>query len=201
MALFRLIRDVLITLSYRWWTVILVVVLNFAAFGTLFALEDQFEQLTGTPVYDTQNDLTPEMLRQQISFYQGEARSAYFRFAAFDFVFPLVAAVFVALIWTLMLRVNTWKLPQRLLQLGLPLFALIVTLWDWLENISLLLILNAGTDPANGLVEAALFFKRLKLTWLFLTGPITLVIGLFLLANVIYRPQGRAAVSRTPPQV
>ncbi|MBC8099534.1 MAG: hypothetical protein H7Y11_08825 [Armatimonadetes bacterium] len=177
----------LISSSNHWWAVVLVVVLNFSAFVILFGLEDQFEALTAFPVYDTQNDLTAEALLTQLPLYQGEARSAYLRFAAFDFVFPLVAGLFVAVLWALFLRLNTWRIPQRLLALGLPLFPLIVTVWDWLENVSLLVVLSAGASPDPAFINAVLLFKRLKLAGLALSGAGTSLLLLLLLLNVLYR--------------
>jgi hypothetical protein len=179
------IRDLLIAISRRWWAVVLVFVLNFAAFTVLFALEDQFEALAGVPTFDTQNDLTAARLIEQLPLYQGEARAAYMRFIAFDFVFPFVAALFIAVLWTLFLRLNTWKIAVRLLAVGTPLFAFIGTLWDYLENVSLLTILNTGASQTW--IDLALMFKGLKLTWLFLNAPITAVILGLLIANVIYR--------------
>jgi hypothetical protein len=186
-----LIQDGLIRITERWWAVILIIALNFAAFGILFALEDRFEALTNQPVFDTQNDLTASRLLDQLPLYQGEARAAYLQFVAFDFLFPAIAGVFVAVLWTLMLRVNTWAFPRHLLRLGLPLFVFMGTFWDWLENITFLLILGSEGTPSVNLVEAALLFKRLKLAWLFLNGPITLLVIGLLLGNLVQRGWAR----------
>jgi hypothetical protein len=88
-------------------------------------------------------------------------------------------------LWTLFLRLNTSKIAARLLAVGTPLFAFIGTLWDYLENVSLLTILNTGASQTW--IDLALMFKGLKLTWLFLNAPITAVILGLLIANVIYR--------------
>lgn len=172
-------------ISRRWWAVVLVFALNFAAFSILFALEDQFEALSGVPTFDTQNDLTATLIREQLPLYVGEARAAYERFAAFDFVFPLVAGIFIAVIWALLLRINRLPLAARLLAWNLPLFPLIGTLWDYLENLSLLTILNAGATLSPTMIDAALLFKRLKLTWLFATGPITILLLVLLIIGVV----------------
>lgn len=177
----------IVTISQKWWAVLLVFSLNFASFGILFSLEDQFEAITHVPVYDTQNNLTSELVLEQLPLYTGEARDAYLRFAAFDFVFPLVAGVFVTLMWILLLRLNTWQLPQKLLLWNVPLLALLGTLWDWLENVSLLMILSADSIPSPALIDAALLFKRLKLTWLSLSGTVIGVLIILLALNVIYR--------------
>lgn len=195
----RAINNLLIAISKKWWAVLLVIVCNFASFGILFGLEDQFEAITGVPVYDTQNELTAELLREQLPLYTGAARDAYLRFAAFDFVFPLVAGIFVAVVWTLLLRFNRWRFAQRLLLWNLPLFPLLGTGWDWLENVSLLTILNAGSAPSQSLIDTALLFKRLKLLWLSLDGAGVGVLGMLLVLNMIYRRvrRPRLAVAST----
>ncbi|MFZ4815248.1 MAG: hypothetical protein ACOYL5_11985 [Phototrophicaceae bacterium] len=176
-----------IRLTQRGWAVALIVVLNFASFSILFALEDQFELITGVPVYDTQNDLTPSVLLEQLPLYVGDARAAYLRFAAFDYVFPLVANVFVVVIWTLLLRFNTWQPAQRLLAWQLPLFALIGTLLDWLENVSLLAVLYSGNPPVQWFVNSVIVFKRLKLASLAANAVITPILLALLIGNLIYR--------------
>lgn len=193
------VTHLLITISKKWWALLLVFILNAAAFGILFSLEDQFEAITGIPVYDTQNDLTPDRLLQQLPLYTGEARSAYLRFAAFDFIFPLVAAVFIAVLWALLLRLNRWRITQQLLLWNLPLVALLVTLWDWLENVSLLMILNTGTTSGQTLVDAALLFKRLKLLFLMLNGTLTGVLVVLLVLQVTYRIVRHAVTPTTTP--
>ncbi len=163
MLIYRSMGSALIAISQHWWAVILVVIANFASFGILFSLEDRFESLSGVPTFDTQNDLTAQRLLEQLALYSGEARTAYFQFAAFDFLFPLIAGLFVAVLWTLLLRLNRWKPVMRLYQARLFLLPLLTTLADWLENISLLSILNTPTAPNEAWVQAALTFKALKL--------------------------------------
>ena len=70
-------NDLLIRTSRSPWRFALIAVLNAAAFAALFALEDRFEVITGVPVFDTQNGLTPAALVKQLPLYQGEALTAY----------------------------------------------------------------------------------------------------------------------------
>jgi hypothetical protein len=181
------LNRIMIRLSQKWWAVLVVFVLNLVSFGVLFSLEDQFEALSGLPTFDTQNDLTQSMLVQQLPAYTGEARSAYLRFAAFDFVFPLVAGIFLSVLWALLLRLNRWPLFQRLLHWKLALFPLLGTLWDYLENMSLLTILNTGLDVSPLWLDAAILFKQLKLTWLSSNGVVTGILLVLLLLNWGYR--------------
>jgi len=182
-----LLNRLVLTISQKWWALLLVFILNMTAFTVLFSLEDQFETISNVPVFDTQNELTANILIQQLPLYRGDARSAYLRFAAFDFVFPLVAGLFLSVLWALLLRLNTWQGLQRFLLWNLPLFPLVGTAWDWLENVSLLILLNTSPDSNQVWIESALFFKRLKLIWLTIDGAITGLLLTLLLLNGIYR--------------
>jgi hypothetical protein len=169
--------------------------LNVAAFAILFSLEGQFEALSGAPTFDTQNDLTSARLLQQLPLYQGEARDAYYRFVAFDFVFPLVAALFLTVWWIVFLQLNTFPLAARLLRWGLPFLPLLTTLWDYLENVCFLLILNSGSTVSTAVIEAALLFKQLKLAFLSVCGIASGLLILFLAINVLSRILSRSKVA------
>ncbi|MDX1995448.1 MAG: hypothetical protein SF029_23900 [bacterium] len=191
----RRIQMGLTYLTRNFWRFMLVLGLNFAAFNILFALEGRFESLAGVPTFDTQNDLTTETLLQQLPLYAGEARTAYFQFAAFDFVFPFVAAFFLAVLWTLLLRINGWPFAASLLRWNFPLLAFAGTLFDWLENISLLALLNSGSAPGETLLNAAILFKQLKLTVLTASVGITVVLlvltAAYWLLRVVRSSRGR----------
>jgi hypothetical protein len=189
----------LIGISRVWWQFLLVLALNMASFTILFALDDRFEALTEIPVFDVQNNLTAETLRAQLPLYVGEARDAYLAFAAFDFVFPFISALFLAVLWALLLRVNRAALSQTLLRWNFPLLIFLVTLFDYGENIALLTILFAGAPPLA--VDAALLFKALKLNGLAISGMISIALLGFALAHWAYRwwqTRSAAQLPRTP---
>lgn len=185
------LQNGLLKISRNWILFVVMLVVNFASFTILFALEDQFEALTGMPVYDTQNALTTTQIREQLPLYQGEALNAYLRFAAFDFVFPLVSAVFIAVVCTLLLRLNRLKIAQTLLRWRLPLVVLLITLFDYLENVFLLAVLAAAPAPDTALMNIALVFKQLKLAGLALTGPLVGILVALLIADVARRVLNR----------
>jgi hypothetical protein len=171
----------------HWWALPLTFALNTASLLILFWLEDRFEALSGVPTFDTQNDLTAATLLNQLPRYQGEAASAYAAFSAFDFIFPFVSALFITVLWFLLLRLNKSQLAATLLRVGLPLFPLFTTLADYLENVSLLSILNAGGIPAPALIQMALLFKQTKLTLLSVDAFGTVLLIGFLLGNGVYQ--------------
>jgi hypothetical protein len=179
-------------LAGRWWWVVLVTVANLASFNVLFSLEARFEGLTGRPVYDTQNDLTVERVLAERPLYQGEALSAYYAFAAYDYLFPLVGGLFLAVWVMVLLRANTFAVAQRLLAWRLPLGMFIATLCDWGENLGLLVMLNtsgvgAGDAPSLLLVQVVLLFKQLKLATLLLSFGVLLFVLALWGSNVVYR--------------
>ncbi|MBW4436519.1 MAG: hypothetical protein KME04_05260 [Pleurocapsa minor GSE-CHR-MK-17-07R] len=192
------LQNLFLKISRNWILFVVMLVANFASFTILFALEDQFEALAGIPVYDTQNALTTAQILEQLPLYQGEALNAYLRFAAFDFVFPLVSAIFIAVICTLLLRLNRLKIAQTLLRWRLPLVVLLITLFDYLENVGLLTVLAAAPAPDAAVMNFALVFKQLKLAGLALTGPLVGILVALLIADVARRVLNRPG--RVTPQ-
>jgi hypothetical protein len=177
-------------IARRWWAILLVLLLNGVSFTILFALEDRFEALAGVPTFDTQNDLTAETLRAQLPLYTGAAREAYYAFAAFDFVFPFIAALFLAVLFTALLRANRSPVAGRLLASGAALLPFLGTLFDYGENVGFLSILAVGADSTW--VSVALLFKQLKLLMLQLNGPILLMLVLWLLIGWLRTRRTRA---------
>lgn len=148
----------------------------------MFAAEAQFTQITDLPVFDTENDLTEATLLRQLPLYTGAAAGAYGWFAIVDVVFPLVAAVFLSVIWALQLRLTRSPLAAGLLQRHLPVLPLVVTLADWAENLALIGViwLVPASEP---LAMVAIVAKRLKLVTLAATMLCTWLLLLLLLGN------------------
>jgi hypothetical protein len=166
----------------RWWTVLVVFLLNFASLQLLFWFENRFTTLTGFPVFDTQNELTADQIMSQLPLYMGEARTAYLWFAVYDFVFPLIAALALALLWAWLLRTMTWQIGAMATHWNLPMLPFLATLADWGENIALLSVILGNQGTQAGAISAALLFKQLKLTMLTVTGVVS--ITLILLATL-----------------
>lgn len=171
--------------SARWWTVLLMFALNFVNFRLLFWLEEQFVALTGKPVFDTQNNLTKEGILAELPLYINEARTAYLNFAAYDFIFPLIAAFSLAFLWAWLLRNMTWRVGTIVLAWNIPSVPFLATLFDWGENIFLLSVVLTNGASGNGSISAALLFKRLKLTMLTVSGVVSIVLVGLSLTNKI----------------
>jgi hypothetical protein len=189
MQLVSIVRTVNRLSRSAWWYG-LITALTFVSFAVLQGIDRQFLRLTGAPVFDTQNNLTPALLRAQLPHYQGEARALYAYFAVIDMIFPLVAALFLALTWCWLLRqIGHPDLSGRWVN-RLPLVAFVPTLFDYLENLTFISIVFFGV-AADGVLEAAILFKKLKLASLGLCAAITLVLGLWLLVTLARRRLSR----------
>ena len=175
------IQTVLLQIARSWRWFMVLGVLTLLAFRILFWLEERFTRLTGLPVYDTQNDLTTADIVEQLPLYQGAAGMAYTWFALFDFVFPLVASLFIAVVWAFLLRQNSAALAQRLLRWHLPVFPLIAALFDWLENLAILTVIWLTAAPWS--IGLVIIGKQLKLGSLLVIGIVTWILVLFLLLN------------------
>lgn len=164
--------------------VVMAFALNFACLMVLFRLEASFVALTGTKVFDTQNELTAELLLQQRALYVGEARDAYLRFAVFDFVFPLVAGLALVTLCAFVMQRQQHPWLEAMRRRRLFLAPLAVTLFDYGENVTLLRALDVA-DPSRA--ELAIVFKRLKLASLALTASATWALVLFALGLWAWR--------------
>jgi len=143
----------------------------------LQALGARIESLTGFLPFDLQHRLSLSDIEQQLPAWNAPARRVYYAFAALDFVFPLLASLFLAAACAFLLRYG-WPLTYARLVSGhwLPVL-LLPALFDWLENISALLLLLAGPEP---LWPAALLLIGAK--WLKLLSIATVQVLTVLIA-------------------
>ncbi|MCU0464632.1 MAG: hypothetical protein MUF38_08680 [Anaerolineae bacterium] len=163
-------------ITRRLWAVALIFVLNGLSLVILFSIEGRFQELTGSPVYDTQNDLTRDQIIAQRPLYEGEALDVYWAFAAFDFVFPLVGGMFFMLLYAFFLRRLPWVWAGWLWRGEFYLFALLTTLFDYLENVGFIATLISGQPPSEVAMQMAVIFKQLKLLSLTLTSPVAMAL-------------------------
>lgn len=185
------LTHLIFVVSRTWWLFALLVLGTIVSFRILFDLEDQFERITSMPVLDTQNDLTVTTLMQQLPLYEGEALSAYLRFALFDFVFPFVAALFLSVVWVTLLRLTPDNaIRWRLLRWKLPLAPFFASLFDCLENMSLVTII-IGEGTLHWVAYASIVFKRLKLGSLTAIAVMSVLLVMILIGSwIVQRYQG-----------
>ncbi len=171
-------------ISNRWWRVLAVYILNTALLFTMLAVEDRFTELTGYPVFDTQNELSLVEFAEQLQLYRGEARAIYHSFAVFDFFFPLVGAVFFSSFLAFLLRLNPSKLAVQMTRRNLFLLPLLVAVADWIENIGFLAVVSAG-EMKGFWPGLAILAKRMKLFLLGFSAVLLAAAAIFLVIEGI----------------
>ncbi len=158
------LTNFLLTASRSRFLILYTFVLQLGSFFWLQVIGARFAEVTeGFLPFDFQNGLTVEAIRDQLPAYTEASRRLYAYFAAVDFLFPAVASLFLALLTAWSLRSLTTPWADTLLRWNAPAWLVLVALWDWLENIFLLIVIYAYPQELMWAASAALLFKRLKL--------------------------------------
>lgn len=140
------------------------------ALYSLMQISTAFASVSGGhEPFDMQNTLTAPAIEAQLSAYTSASFSTYWKFTAVDFIFPFAGGLFTASILAFAIRSLFPTLYATLTSKNLlPLFML-PTLFDWLENISVISVLLRYPQNTPALTSAILLFKSLKLTTLTLS--------------------------------
>lgn len=164
-------------------TLLGVVLLSLTA---LLAVQERFRERTGRPVLDTQDTVTVDAAVAQIRAYDDAARAWYAGFAVVDVVFPVAAAVLLAVV----ARRAALAGPRRtsgasLVPPRIALLCLLPAVADLAENVGLVTAVFAGGPP--GVVAAALVAKSAKLTSIAASGVLVLALVGLALATAAVR--------------
>lgn len=144
----------------------LVIVFGLSIF-LLTRLSQDFAAVTnGHEPFDMQNALSLEDLTSQLADYSPASFSTYWLFTATDFVFPFAGGIFIAAITAFALRQIAPTFYEALLARRGLLLMLAPTVCDWLENLSIVLVLTTHPNSPAGLLSSVLVFKAFKLTTL-----------------------------------
>ena len=156
---------------------------------TLMFIGDKFQPHAADALpFDLQNSLTAGEIFSQLANYNQQAYTLYYTFTTIDYFFPLFAGLFLATLWAYILRSTLPHWYEIALQKNLLLLLLIPTLFDWLENISLLTVIVAFPSELRGVAEAAVIAKQIKLATTYLAQGSTLLI---MLAGVAIKVKNR----------
>ncbi len=170
------------------WPVFVALGLQLASFRLLTTTGKRFQQVSaGHEAFDFQNKLTATEIYTQLADYTPESKQLYIQFFVIDFFFPLLASLFLSLLWAALLSRSEMPLYQQLLRWNAPLFAFLPALFDWGENVCFVVIINHYPKARLRLARMAVVFKRLKLATLFASIAITLVL---LVVTLILGVQG-----------
>ncbi|HZG69055.1 MAG TPA: hypothetical protein VEZ12_20145, partial [Herpetosiphonaceae bacterium] len=99
------LNDLIIRRSHRWWPLLATGVAGLASFQLLVLIGERFAAMTGGyRPFDLQNPLALGEMLQQLPRYTQASRTLYWLFIAADMVFPVAAALPLALLLAKALR-------------------------------------------------------------------------------------------------
>lgn len=160
--------------------------------GALLAVQERFRNVTGLPVLDTQDTVGTASAVAQIRSYDAAARGWYAAFVAVDVVFPVAAALLLAVVARRAVLLG----PRRgsgapLIPPPVALFCLLPAVADLAENAGLVAAVATGGAP--GVVAVALAAKAVKLASIPLAGALVLVLAATAAATALVRWRGGTA--------
>ena len=179
----RALNDLIIRVSHSAWLFILSAIFAFGSLGFVFMnIDVAYQAIVGAPIFDLQNSLSVEQIFEQLKSVDESARSLYFAFAFVDFYFPFFAGLVMAAAGAFALRnlSDNWygKCADR------KLFAILLlpTVFDWLENIFALTVINSYPTELTTAANLLVLAKSAKLASIFLMQGI---VGLLLLGAAL----------------
>jgi phosphoglycerol transferase MdoB-like AlkP superfamily enzyme len=153
-------------------------------------LDTHFQSVSGYPLLDLQNEMTPEAMitpervMDQIATYTSEAKTLYWAFFILDTIMPPLTFGSFALLWVLLFKRNPTRITQWLLGSYLLLIPLGVGFFDWWENLSYITAIHNYPNPGTmTAVVIGLVFKWVKAAFI----PPTFLLTLVFIGYYVYR--------------
>jgi hypothetical protein len=173
----------IVSCSRSWWKVLLLFVGQSAAMQGLNAITTGFPAITAGDVpFDMQNSLTPAQIFEQLAGWSDAAFSSYYTFQAIDFLFPVLAGLFLASVCAFALRHAIPNWYDVAVAKNLFVLLLLATLFDYFENIFMLWTVSAWPEQVAFAAQLAVGAKMGKLTFMgigFALTGIFLIVALF----------------------
>ena len=174
------LNQLIIRISKSGWLYVMVFAGFFGTLQALLRIADRFpERAAGAVPFDLQNQLTAEQIFTQLAGYTDEAFRLYYVFTAIDYFFPLFAGLFLGATVAFLLRHSLPRWYATAEQKNLFLLFLLATIFDWLENITLLSVIVGYPNKLSTIATLAVAAKMGKLGFVFLFQALTLVLLLF----------------------
>ena len=171
------LNQLIIRISKSGWLYVIVFAGFFATLQALLRIGDRFpERAAGAVPFDLQNQLTAEQIFTQLTGYTDEAFRLYYVFTSIDYFFPLFAGFFLGSTAAFLLRHSLPRWYSIAEQKNLFVLFLLATLFDWLENITLLSVIVGYPNEFSTMAMLAVFSKMGKLGVVFLFQALTLVL-------------------------
>jgi len=185
------LNQLIIRISKSAWLYIIVFAGFFGTLQALLRIGQRFPELAaGAVPFDLQNRLSVEQVFAQLAGYTEEAFELYYIFTAIDYFFPLFAGLFLGATAAFLLRhsVPRWYLIAE--QKNLFVLFLLATLFDWLENITLLSVMAGYPNELSSIATLAVAAKMGKLGFVFLFQGLVLLLLVFSAGKWLARKAG-----------
>lgn len=174
------LNSFIISCSESWWKFLLIFLGQTGSLQLLARITQQFPDVAaGAEPFDMQNELTDGQIFTQLEGYTDEAFELYAQFQLIDYFFPLFAGLLLATVCAFSLRIAAPRFYATAAQNNLFLLLLVPTLFDWLENLSLLRVVTAWPEQAQVAANMAVWAKMGKLSTMSVAFAVT---GVLLLA-------------------
>jgi hypothetical protein len=140
------------------------------AFGSLFIvlfnINDVFERIVGAQLFDLQNDLTVGQVFEQLRNYNESAIALYYAFVFIDFLFPVFASLTLGSASAFAIRYLSSKWYDKINSFNLFAVYFIPTMFDWIENLSAITVINAYPNEWTAVAGLLVIAKKGKLATL-----------------------------------
>lgn len=185
------LNQLIIRISKSTWLYMAVFAGFFGTLQALLRIGERFrEHAAGSVPFDLQNQLTVEQIFAQLAAYTEEAFQLYHVFTAIDFFFPLFAGLFLGATVAFLLRHSVPRWYSIAEEKNLFVLFLLATLFDWLENISLLGVLAGYPNELSTIATLAVAAKMGKLGFVFLFQGLSLLLLIFCAGQWLARKAG-----------
>ncbi|MDP6435654.1 MAG: hypothetical protein QF790_03475 [Gammaproteobacteria bacterium] len=168
------LNGLIVECSSTWQKFLIVFVVFVGSLLILQRLSNEFPAVSGgVPPFDMQNALTPAEIFQQLNGYTDQAFDLYIIFQAVDFVFPFFASLTIASLCAFALRNFSIDLYKAFLARKYFILLMMPAVFDYLENINLLWVVNTWPQQVEIAANLAVASKIGKLTTMTLAFIVT----------------------------
>ena len=191
------LNDLIMRWSRGWWRLLAAVVAGLLSFELLVLIGERFAAVTGGyRPFDLQNPLSLVEMLRQLPRYTAASRTLYWLFIAADMVFPVVAALPLALLLAKALRGVNRAWAASALRRGLALTPFLAAVLDWIENGFFVATVALYPREITTWATLALAMKITKIGLLACLTP--MIAGLALRAAIAWRAAHRRAPLADP---
>jgi hypothetical protein len=155
--------------------------------GFIRGFDPAFQAVTaGHQIIDLQQSITPDSIYSELPDYTASSRRIYFWFMVADFIFPASAGLAMALLWAWLVKVAPNSIYRVLMRLPIFALPLLTTLFDWMENVGFLLLVNLYPQELPNVASISCAIRNTKLFVMDINSVVTLALITVTLAVRLY---------------